>query len=245
MAKFLPFVVEKSTPLHTYQTILSRSKGMNEVTVTSIFWLVLDKGITAIREAASELPDSLNLDKVYEELLNKYSSYRISSEDFTTFRSISTYMDKYAKDKISAELLEYDMEDIMSFLLVMYYINELQNYTPLHLVNLLNGKADDAERNLADYELFSNDGKEYGFETREALAAYIWFHATIMPDPSKAKIKAVYVGTGNANADKVSNRTKSEHKTRFDSPEPTFSDPYGTRDQAPASAPWRVNRHET
>jgi hypothetical protein len=48
--KFLPFIVENSTPLHILKTLLSRSKGMNEVLVASILYLVLEEDIKKLRK---------------------------------------------------------------------------------------------------------------------------------------------------------------------------------------------------
>jgi len=218
MAKFLPFVVEKSTPLHTYQTIIARSKGMNQVLVASIFWLILDKGITAIRETASGLPDNLGLDKLYEQILNGYPAYRVPNEDFKAFQLITPHMEFYAKDRVSAELLDYEWSDIMSFLLVMMYMSKLTDYTTLHLENLQNGQAAEQEYDLADNNLFSSEGVEHNFETLDELAAYVWFHGSIFISDIPP-VKAVYIGTGKANGDKKSKRGK----TRFSKEKTTYT----------------------
>jgi hypothetical protein len=189
MAKFLPFVVEKSTPLHTFQTIVSRSKGMNQIAIASIFWLIMDKGISYVRQIATELPE-MPLDKLYDQIINACPTYLIPNADFKAFGSMGKFIDKYAKDKISAELHEYEMSDIMSFLLAMHYMKKLPDYTSLRLEDLLNGKAFAAEIELDKYKLFSNEGAICYFKNREQISAYIQFHAVIFNDKEHKQVRA-------------------------------------------------------
>ena len=190
MAKFLPFIVEKSTPLHIYQTLIQRSKGMNTNLVTSILYLVADKGIIAVRKSATSLPE-MPLNKLYEELLNIHSSYRISNIDFNAFQLIKDYVKFHAMDKISEELKDYSISDQLSFLLVMSYIGKLNEYTELPLERLIDGGAVESEHLLHQSKLFSSDGDVMEFASKDELASYIWFHSVIMPDKDLLPIRAV------------------------------------------------------
>jgi len=189
MAKFLPFIVEKSTPLHIYQTLIQRSKGMNTNLVTSILYLVADKGIIAVRKSAKSLPE-MPLNKLYEELLNIHSSYRISNIDFNAFQLIKDYVKFHAMDKISEELKDYSISDQLSFLLVMSYIGKLNEYTELPLERLIDGGAVESEHLIHKNKLFSSDGDVMEFASKDELAAYIWFHSVIMHNDA-LPIKAV------------------------------------------------------
>lgn len=223
MAKFLPFVVEKSTPIHIYQTLIARSKGMNSVLVASILYLVLEKGIIAVREAASELPD-MDLTKLYEQLINAYPSYRITTEQFTKMQLMCKYVYPHRTEGISSELKEYEIEDTMSFLLVMLLIGKVSEYTQFSFEGLFNGESDHVENDLISKDLFSSNGEEFMFESKRDLAAYIWFHSFVLIDDSGVEpVKAVYLQDEN-------NRGSS--KTKFDaSPQP---------DKAPA---WDKSRY--
>ena len=179
MAKFLPFVVDKSTPIHIYQTLVSRSKGMNSVLVASILYLVLEKGISVVRETAAELPD-MDLDKLYGALINAYPSYRITNEQHKKVQLVCKHVIYNGTGKISKELDEYDPKDIMSFLLVMLLVGKLEEYTSFRLDKLFNDEAESSEVNIKNYKLFSNDGKDYIFASEDALEAYVWFYTTIM-----------------------------------------------------------------
>jgi len=205
MAKFLPFVVEKSTPLYIYQTLVSRSKGMNVVLVASIFFLVIDKGITTVRKQAAELPE-MSLDKLYEVLLNGNSSNRISNVHFQKMQAVGPYIQAHAWKDLPAELAEYELTDIMSFLLVMHFVGKLSDYTPLRLEKLFNGAAEKLETQLKKTKLFSNDGEELLFSSKEEIAAYVHFHAGVMSKKKTVPIKAVF----------SAEPAKDPRKTQFD-----------------------------
>jgi hypothetical protein len=190
--KFLPFVVAKSTPLHIYQTLVSRSKGMNEVLIASIFYLVLERGIAEVRKAADEL-STMEPTQLYETLIAQSPSYRISNEDFSKIHSITRHLKAWHEENISAELREFDMPDIMSFLLVMQLSGKGEDYTSLRFDNLFNGVAEDAELCLPTWDLFSSDGEDHFFHNIKDLSAYVWCH-TVLADRNDQVIpvKAIY-----------------------------------------------------
>lgn len=191
MAKFLPFIVEKSTPENVYQTILSRSKGLNNLLVASILFLVLDKGITKVRKTASTYPDTLPLGKLYEELLTVYPGYSISNENFQIVHAIGKYIEEYAWDRIPDSLKEYELTDIMSFLLVMVYINKLSEYTSLSFKHLFDGKREEAVNDLVPHKLFSSECIPRLFSSSDDLAAYIHFHVLVFSEWEVRPVKAI------------------------------------------------------
>lgn len=223
MAKFLPFVVEKSTPIHVYQTLISRSKGLNNLLVTSILYMVVEKGITEIRSAAAELPN-MNLNQLYEQLLNAYPSYRITIEQYNKVQSVRRHLTPSHNKFFSSELRDYEASDIMNFLLVMVLTGKLDKYSQLRFQNLFNGEAEKAEISLTDTGLFSENGDEYIFSSKEDLAGYIWLYECILPTDSKTQaVRAVYMDKGNyeeviPNAYSGGSSARGGSKTRFDAP---------------------------
>lgn len=178
MAKFLPFVVEKSTPLYIYQTLISRSKGMNNLLIASIFYLVVDKGITNVRKVADGLPE-MPITGLYKELLNQYPNNTISNEFYQKMQSISSLVKEHSWHKIPEELKEYTLTDTMTFLLVMTLLEKTEEYTDLPLGDLYTDKAKASENELQLTDLFSNSGPVKNFTSKEALAAYIHFFSLI------------------------------------------------------------------
>jgi len=195
--KFLPFVVEKSPPIHIFQTLLSRSKGINNLLVPSILYLVLEKGITEIRKAANALPE-MEVHKMYSELLTTYPDYRILESSYKKIQAVRKLVRGVTPNSIPEQLREYDIEDVMSFLLVMHLSGKLAEYTELPLENLFNGKAEAAENDFSPGELFSDSGESRNFKTREQLAAYIHFYTVISTTKPKP-IRAILLSREEAN----------------------------------------------
>lgn len=155
MAKFFPFIVEKSTPTYIYQAILSRSKGINNVLITSVFWLILAKGITSVRDHAKTLPDTMSMSEIYEELLNAFPNYRVSTDSFRIFQEIGPYLKVLNKDNefVFEELNVYEIEDIMCFLMVVSLSGVASKYTNLPFEIL---HTEDYSDEVKKYKLFSN-----------------------------------------------------------------------------------------
>lgn len=222
MAKFLPFVVEKSTPIHIFQTLITRSKGMNEVLVASMLYLVVEKGIKQVRETASKIPD-MDLDNLYETLLTQYPHYRITNEQFSKIQSVAEHFHMWYPGKISAELTEYNLSDRMSFLLVMSLTGKLKEYTSLRFDLLYTDAADEILNNLIDLDLFSSDGHDYFFKSKEDLKAFIWCHELLVESPDERLIEpvnAVYSPVAEGQkynpTDKYRNSYGWEDKTKSD-----------------------------
>jgi len=194
MAKFLPFVVEKSTPTHIYQTLISRSKGANMVDVTSVFYAVLGRGIKEIRFFTSELPD-MDLNKVYVEILNKYPQYRIDSDLLRLFQDMGRHIKKYELSYTkSEELADYDMKDLMMFYLVItLHDSELLNeYTDIHFdVAADQEEVKNVFDNIGNYGLFSSEGELKHFTDKYDLAAYV-VYAVLLRDSKLPTVKAEY-----------------------------------------------------
>lgn len=191
MAKFLPFVVDKSTPEYIFQSLITRSKGVNSLLVSSIFNLILSFGISKIRQEAKDLPDDLPLSKVYEELIIRHTSYQISNDLYQKFQSIAEYIESYHKQELNDELKEYDIEDIMIFLMVMYLQSKEDQYISISLQPMGNGDYEKITTELSKFGLFSNDGEERMFQSKEDLRSYIIYYGLLNPGQDTRPIKAL------------------------------------------------------
>lgn len=198
MAKFLPFVVEKSTPTNIYQTLIGRSKGMNNVLVVSIFYLIISKGITAVRKQAEALPE-LPPNSLYETLLTNNSEYRISNDVFSKMQRMTPYVEKHIEEgEISQELREFSVADMMGFFLVMLLARPMEDFTAFNFRGIFNDAAEAVETNLKKLKMFSNAGSPVFFNSKETLASFIHFYTLVRPDPDPAfdedrwPVKAVF-----------------------------------------------------
>lgn len=206
--KLLPFIVGKSTPVHIYQTLLSRSKGMNNLLVASVFYLVLDKGIVAVRKDADPLPE-MPLEKLYAQLLSIYPTYSISNEFFKKVQAVGTYIKMENKDgAIPSEMDNYSLIDTMSFLLALMLSEKLDEYSSLDLKALFNDKANDILQNLPEHALFSTEGDEAQFYTQEDVEAYIHYHV-LLSDKAVKPVHAILVDVKSKPRKKDS---KADHK---------------------------------
>lgn len=173
--KFLPFIVEKSTPPHIYQTLLSRSKGMNTALITSVFYLVLHKGIKEIRTHVKTLPD-MQLEALYEELLNHWQEARIPEEDLQIFLGLSNYITSDETDKWDEALSEFSHNDIMAFFLVVCKCGISDNFTDLDFHNIfLQGTREGALNDIGKHKLFSDKASKMMFENPFELKCYILY----------------------------------------------------------------------
>jgi len=192
--KFLPFVVENSTPLHMFKTLLSRSKGMNQVLIASVFHLILKVDIKTLRTEVKELPE-MALEKIYEELLIKRPTYRVIDEVLADYQTIHKFFP--AVDYWAAELKKYDANDAMLFFCSMAYAEkEILDYTE-YPYDLIKSKSanDEILGHLSRWTEFSDKGEETVFKNAAELRCYALycglFRNLMEPDSELTPIKAV------------------------------------------------------
>ena len=192
MAKFLPFVVEKSTPLHIYQTLITRSKGINNVLIASIFYLVISKGISSIRSSIEDLPE-MPTSSLYETLIDMYPDFRISNEIYSILQSIKPLVSEFAFDSFHDDLKEYEITDILNFILVMYMIKgEVTNYTSLPFEKMFTEDLDAHEKDLTNKQLFSSSAElSRVFFSKDELKAYVHFFSVIKDSGQMDPVRAV------------------------------------------------------
>lgn len=194
--KFLPFVVEKSTPVHIFETLISRSKGMNNNLVTSIFYLVLSKGIKEVREIVAGLPD-MHLEKIYENLVNNNPKYRISGDLLQEFRNLSNFISPREIALIDKRLQEFEIKDALSCILVMCLLGRREEVTEIPFELIIEEKKNLLE-NIKDYFLIDESGEEIYLVDADHLETFMVFYAFI--DPTKYVQTKIYFRFKNKNS---------------------------------------------
>lgn len=181
--KFLPFIVEKSTPINIYQTLLSRSKGMNTALVSSVFQLVLQEGILKLRETVKQMAD-LSLSSIYEELINTYPDCKIDDGELSLFLNFETFFLPTDNQSWVDELSDFSLADILVFFLVMAKVDKLEELTDIPFDKVLRHK----DRVLADihqYVKFSDNGEPRYFVDIAELKAFILYTALLSSNSDK------------------------------------------------------------
>ena len=173
--KFLPFIVEKSTPINIYQTLLSRSKGMNVLLVTSIFYLVVSKGILEVRKFVKTLPE-LQLEELYTAIMEGFPNFRIQDDEFKLYTSFARHTDK--NRNWSRELGEFTIFDTFAFFLVMSKVDRLHEVTDMPFDKVVADK-EGILNNIQKYVLFSDSAEVKEFYNSIDLQAYILYQALL------------------------------------------------------------------
>ncbi len=189
--KFLPFIVEKSTPLHIYQTLLSRSKGMNYGLIASIFRMVLGVGISDLRKYVNTLPE-LPLEKLYQELLDHYSTYRTDDELMKVFINLHEYMKPEDMDRMDPDLAEFEPKDILIFFMVLAQADMVADYSTIPFGKVI-VHTDKVLANIPEYIEFSDTGEEMYFKNADDLKAFIVYHSMIAEKALDRPIQAKFV----------------------------------------------------
>ncbi len=189
--KFLPFIVEKSRPLHIYHTLLSRSKGMKFQTIASVLYIVLSRGITDVRAYVKTLPE-LQLEKLYEEIINHYAEKRIPTAIMTRYLNLEKYFKVPEDFRWPEKLNEYELRDILLFMVVLSHlgVKAVNEYTDLDFTLILL-QYDTIMGDITKYVKFSDKGKYMEFEGEQDLEAFILYTA-LLNTGEDIEIRAVF-----------------------------------------------------
>lgn len=180
--KFLPFIVESSTPLNIFKTLLSRSKGMNRVLVASIFNLTLSIEIKKLRETVKNLPE-LPLEKLYEELMIKYEQYRVPEHTLQLFENLPNFIPAQEDGVIwSEELDQFESKDIMMFFCVMSTSNSMNDYSNLPWDQVADASVrSDVFTKLQDFIVLADSGNKVYVKDETDLAAFVMAQVKLLP----------------------------------------------------------------
>ncbi len=174
--KFLPFIVESSTPLNIFKTLITRSKGMNRILLASIFNATLQVDIKKLRAHAKELPE-MSLEKLYEEIMSKWDKYRISGWQLRMFEHWLAWIDKdsYRNENMK----EFSSKDVMLFFCVMSHAGkDLNDYTH---IKWQEGLKTDVLLNLPKHISLGDNGKEIVVSNEQELQSFLLYTIHIRP----------------------------------------------------------------
>lgn len=187
--KFLPFVVEKSTPINIFSALLSRSKGMRPSLIASVFNLILKVGVVPIRKYIKTL-DDMPTTQLYEELTSQFSDCRIDSGLLELYMSFAQFLAPDYKERVSDELHDLSADDVTIFFMVMLDHPMWDEYTSIPFP-LLEQKREQILFNLPNYIVFSDTGIPTEFRDANHLQAFILYNTVLSSDPIKNPIRAV------------------------------------------------------
>jgi len=195
--KFLPFIVETSSPVHIFKTLLSRSKGMSKNLVVSVLYMVLLTDLSKLRAIVKELPD-MSLEQLYEELLIKFPHCRVEEEHIQMFLTICKWFPKEG-DLWIDELNIFQREDVMLFFLAISLSPfDLAAYTNAPLKSLVTHFAEDALADVAAYVHFADNGEQVAFDNELDFKSFVLYQALLAgamePDAPKRTFNAGFKG---------------------------------------------------
>ena len=181
--KFLPFVVESSTPVHVFKTILRNSKGMNRMTIASIFRLVLEVDIKTLRSKVKELPE-MQLEKLYEELLQMYPNYRIDEKVIKIFDYLPRWFPEGAETGWAEDLNQFGKTDMMLFFAALCSTERpIDEYTNIPFRDILPGEMADKVLKDIPGAIKLSDKAETVIQVKTSveLRAFLLYQAIICP----------------------------------------------------------------
>jgi hypothetical protein len=125
--KFLPFIVEKS-PLHSiYQTMLSRSKGVNSLIFLDVFHAVGKHGIKAVREYVNSQSEKMDTKNLYQAISNHFGE-NVKSDDLEAFNLLEHSMSLQQLTQDEDKYNGYSYSDILGFILVLCLLRKNSEY---------------------------------------------------------------------------------------------------------------------
>jgi hypothetical protein len=125
--KFLPFIVEKS-PLHSiYQTMLSRSKGVNSLIFLNVFHAVGKHGIKAVREYVNSQSEKMDTNSLYQAIANHFDE-SVFSADYSAFMLLEHSMTVQQLTENSDKYSGYSYQDILGFIFVISLLQKNSEY---------------------------------------------------------------------------------------------------------------------
>ncbi len=168
--KFLPFIVENSTPLHIYQTILFRSKGMKMHTVLSVFNILLNTPIRTVRDFVKTLPD-LPLERVYEQIIARYPDKKLPVEKLDSLLALQK---RYIiPENAWPELSEFSTLDALGFLYVLSFHKDAD----VEVGEYVTGRFEElpmlTEEKVFSAFKFSEEGKAIQFKNKKLFDAFL------------------------------------------------------------------------
>jgi len=182
--KFLPFIVEKSLLHSIYQTMLTRSKGINTITFLNVFLIVGKHGIKTVRDFVNSRSEKMTTEDLYQSISNHFGS-DVNSEDYNKFNLLRHTMTIDQLTEGDTKFNEYSISDILGFIYVAAVLGKSEEYFKTDYSSYLKNYPD-VLQNLKEFINLDdeNHNVEICVETKDELISNILYYAIIDPDPS-------------------------------------------------------------
>jgi hypothetical protein len=183
--KFLPFIVEKSPLLSIYQTMLTRSKGVNSIIFLNVFHAVGKHGIKTVREYVNSQSEKMDTGALYQAIANHYNE-NVFSSDLEAFNLLEYSMSLQQLTQDEDKYNGYSYPDILGFILVVSMLGKNSEYFKIdyeaYLKNYQSVKENIKEFIILDEK---NPDIEIFVESEDQLVSKVLYLSLINPNPDK------------------------------------------------------------
>jgi len=172
--KFLPFVTENSSVESIFKSIVQRGKGLSDRQLSIIYSSILVLGIDKVKEKVNSMPDSLNSQKILEEIANSYPQYEIPVSQMEFWYYVLEF---YGSQKIKNHI-QYERTElkIMFTCIATYFPSKLKEIGFTEDYKILTDWCEE-DFNVEIINLskinFSSLSKKVGFYSLEEFKAYL------------------------------------------------------------------------
>ena len=180
--KFLPFIVEKSPPHSIYQTMLSRSKGVNDLTFLNVFIIVCKHGIKKVRDYVDSQSEKVSTSTLYQEISNHFGHF-VDKNDYDTFNLLQNSMSIGDLTLGDLKFSEYGYSDILGFIYALSVLGRSSEYfDSIDYENYLKNHPH-VMNNLKEFITLDDDNYDHEIvvENRKDLIANILYYSLISP----------------------------------------------------------------
>jgi len=182
--KFLPFIVEKSPPHSIYQTMLTRSKGINTIIFLDVFLAVGKHGIKKVREFVNSKSEKMDTSALYQAISNHFGG-GVDYADYKAFNLLQYSMTIKELTEEDTKFNEYGYSDILGFIFVLAILGKSSEYFKIDYENYLQNHSHVME-NLNQYMAFDEENTDVEIRvlTRDDLVSKILYFSLICYEPS-------------------------------------------------------------
>lgn len=184
--KFLPFIVEKS-PLHSiYQTMLTRSKGVNTLTFLGVFASIGEYGIKSVREYVDSQPDNTDTNTLYQSVSN-YFKHGVDQEDYDAFLLLVEVMKLEDLKNANPKFNEFGYADIIGFIYVTALLERSSEYFTYDY-NLYLSSHRDVLNDFRKYIVIDDENPDFivPVKSESDLLAKVLFYSLLYTGPNRS-----------------------------------------------------------
>lgn len=160
--KFLPFVVEKTSPENVFLTLVSRTKGVETKAVLAIFCAVIDAGIKHVREYIKTLPPNMDSSDLYESLFRNYADY---APDVDYLSLVTDLVEHKYVTTDHEEVKKLSDVNYAQYLTALSYLGKLpEGHSDIDMNRLYGLFVNNIHKNLKEHFVISEDPSDTPYE---------------------------------------------------------------------------------